>query len=181
MAINRTNLKRLTIDRTERLLNRIGTFIHIMAYYDIAWKNMTHHDISWLFFRKMKTSFLSRKRAITTFLSRKRTITTFLLRKFMITHSSIAFKDFLGSIYASLPHECFKTVLSTLSILSKCLTLSTCSQILRSHNILLWYFKIFVGLSKFCSSSTVTTFVIFINNLVNKVNKVQHLKYEKCK
>ena len=39
---------------------------------------------------KMKTSFLSRKRAITTFLS----------RKFMITRSSIAFEDFLGSSIA---------------------------------------------------------------------------------
>ena len=37
---------------------------------------------------------------ITTFLSRKRAITTFLSRKFMITRSSIAFEDFLGSSIA---------------------------------------------------------------------------------
>ena len=37
---------------------------------------------------------------ITTFLSRKRAITTFLSRKFMITRSSIALKDFLGSSIA---------------------------------------------------------------------------------
>ena len=35
-----------------------------------------------------------------TFLSRKRAITTFLSRKFMITRSSIAFEDFLGSSIA---------------------------------------------------------------------------------
>merc|ERR1712012_1442200 len=46
------------------------------------------------------TTFLSQKRAITTFLSQKRAITTFLSRKFMITLSSIAFEDFLGSSIA---------------------------------------------------------------------------------
>jgi len=48
----------------------------------------------------MDRTFLLRKRAITTFLSRKRAITTFLSRKFMITRSSIAFEDFLGSSIA---------------------------------------------------------------------------------
>ena len=33
-------------------------------------------------------------------MSQKRTITTFLSRKFMITRSSIAFEDFLGSSIA---------------------------------------------------------------------------------
>ena len=43
---------------------------------------------------------MSQKRTITTFLSRKRAITPFLSRKFMITRSSIAFEDFLGSSIA---------------------------------------------------------------------------------
>ena len=45
--------------------------------------------------------FFRKKRAITTFLSQKRAITTFLSRKFMITRSSIAYEDFLGSSISS--------------------------------------------------------------------------------
>ena len=51
---------------------------------------MTYHDKSWHFVIKIENNFLLRKRAITSFLS----------RKFMITRSSIAFEDFLGSSIA---------------------------------------------------------------------------------
>ena len=47
-----------------------------------------------------KYHIFGEKSSIKTFLSRKRAITTFLSRKFMITRSSIAFVDFLGSSIA---------------------------------------------------------------------------------
>ena len=57
-------------------------------------------DRTFLLQKRAITTFLSRKRAITTFLLRKRAIMTFLSRKFVITRSSIAFEDFLGSSIA---------------------------------------------------------------------------------
>ena len=63
----------------------------------------------------MKTSFLSRKRANTTFLS----------RKFMITHSSIAFEDFLGSSIAPQVRPPWCSVIQALGQHSFCAVLGS--------------------------------------------------------
>ena len=59
---------------------------------------------------KIKTSFLSRKRAITTFLS----------RKFMITRSSIAYEDFLGSsIVSQVMPPCQQATIASFIVICK--------------------------------------------------------------
>ena len=60
--------------------------IYLYIYFYICFI----HLYTYIYINRIKTPFLSRKRAITTFLS----------QKFMITRSSIAFEDFLGSSIA---------------------------------------------------------------------------------
>ena len=80
------------------------------------------------------------------------------------------------NIVNRLPHEFFKTVLSTLLTMSICQNVQNCQHVHR-----FWNLKIFIGVVNILLIVNIANICHCYQELVNKINKFQHLTDGECK